>query len=84
MVLDDLILHHAHAGLGHGLLGQGNAHLVGSGSGGQEDLIHLLLGIGGKLFLGCAALCQCFGQFLGGGYGCICFLHKNRPFLGNP
>ena len=84
VVLDDLILHHAHAGLGYGLLGQRNAHLVGGGGGGQEDLIHLLLGVGGKLFLCRAALCQCFGQFLGGGYGCICFLHKNRPFLGNP
>ena len=84
VVLDDLILHHAHAGFGYRLLGQRNAHPVGGGGGGQENLIHLLLGIGGKFLLGSAALCQCFGQFLGGGYRCICFLHKNRPFLGNP
>ena len=80
VVLDDLILHYAHTGFGYGLLGQRNAHLIGCGSGGQKNFIHLLLRISGKFLLCRAALCQCFGQFLGSGYGCICFIHKNRPF----
>ena len=80
VVLDDLILHYAHTGFGYGLLGQRNAHLIGCGSGSQKNFIHLLLRISGKFLLCRAALCQCFGQFLGSGYGCICFIHKNRPF----
>ena len=80
VVLDDLILHYAHTGFGYGLLGQRNAHPVGGGGGGQKNFIHLLLRISGKFLLCRAALCQCFGQFLGSGYGCICFIHENRPF----
>ena len=80
VVLDDLILHYAHTGFGYGLLGQRNAHLVGGSSCGQKNFIHLLLRISGKFLLCRAALCQCFGQFLGSGYGCICLIHKNRPF----
>ena len=80
VVLDDLILHYAHTGFGYGLLGQRNAHLIGCGSGSQKNFIHLLLRISGKFLLCRAALCQCFGQFLSGGYRCICFIHENRPF----
>ena len=54
VVLDDLILDHAHAGLFHGHPGQGDAGLVRGGSSGQEDLVHLLLGIGCENLLGLA------------------------------
>ena len=43
VVLDDLVLHHAHAGLLHGQLGQGDALLVGSDGGRQENAVYLLL-----------------------------------------
>ena len=43
MVLDDLVLHDAVAGLIVGQLRQRNARLVGSESGGLEDLVDLLL-----------------------------------------
>ncbi len=46
VVLDHLVLHHAHAGFLHGQLGQGNAGPVGCRGRGQEDPIHLLLGVG--------------------------------------
>ena len=52
VVLDDLVLHHAHAGFLHGHAGQGNPGLVGRGGRGQEDGVHLLLGIGGEAPLG--------------------------------
>ncbi len=51
VVFDHLILHHAHAGFLHGQLGQGDALLVGSDGGRQENAVYLLLGIGGKALL---------------------------------
>ena len=48
VVLDDLVLHHAHAGLLHGHLGQGDALHVGGLGGLEEDAVHLLLGVGGE------------------------------------
>ena len=51
VVLDDLVLHDAHAGLLHGHLGQGDALLVGGHGGLVEDLVDLLLGEGGELGL---------------------------------
>ena len=52
VVLDDLILDNTHTGLGDGLLGQADASLVGGRGGGQEDLVDLLLGVGGEELLG--------------------------------
>ncbi len=52
VVLDDLVLHHAHAGLLHGHLGQGDTLHVGSLGGLEEDPVHLLLGVGGEGPLG--------------------------------
>ena len=47
VVLNDLIFHDAHAGLGDGGLGEGDAGLVGGSRGSEEDRVHLLLGVGG-------------------------------------
>lgn len=52
VVLDDLVLEHAAAGLLDGHLGQGDAGLVGCHSGLVEDLVDLLLGVGSKNPLG--------------------------------
>ena len=60
VVLDDLVLHHAHAGFLHGHFGKRNAGLVGGDGRGLEDTVHLLLGVGGKLLLGLAHLGQGF------------------------
>ncbi len=46
VVLDDLVLHHAHAGFLHGHLGQGDALHVGGLGGLKENAVHLLLGVG--------------------------------------
>ena len=43
VVLDDLVLHHTHAGLLDRHLGQRNARLVGRHRRFKEDVIHLLL-----------------------------------------
>ena len=64
VVLDDLIFHHAHAGLLHGHFGQGDTGLVGGGGSGQEDPVYLLLGIGGKDRLGPADPGKCRFQGL--------------------
>ena len=56
VVLDDLVLHDAHAGLLHRHLGERNAGLVRSHGGRIEDLVHLLLGERGELRLGGAHL----------------------------
>ena len=47
VVLDDLVLHNTHAGLLHGHFGQGDTLEVGGHCGGAEDLVDLLLGVGG-------------------------------------
>ena len=52
VVLDDLVLHHAHAGLSLGHLGQRNPGLVRRHGRLLADLVHLLLGKGGKHCLG--------------------------------
>ena len=51
MVLDDLVLHDAHARLLDGHLGQGDARLVGGQGSLIEDLVDLLLREGGELSL---------------------------------
>ena len=52
VVLDDLVLHHAHARLSLGHFGQGDPGLVRRHGGLLADLVHLLLGKGGKYRLG--------------------------------
>ena len=52
MVLDHFIFHNTHSGFGYSQLCQRDTFLVGSHSGGEKDLIYLLLGIGCKYFLG--------------------------------
>ena len=61
VVLDDLVLHHAHARLRNGHLGQRNTLAVGSLGGFEEDAVHLLLGEGGE-----GALRLTHGVHLGG------------------
>ena len=56
MVLDDLVFHDAHASFLHRHLGERQTLLVSSHGGGEENLIHLLLGIGGENTLGFANL----------------------------
>ena len=51
VVLDDLVFHHAHAGLLHSHFGQRDTLEVGSHGGGAEDFVHLLLGVGGEHLL---------------------------------
>lgn len=58
MVLDDLVLHDAHAGLLDRLLGQRDAGLVRGHGGLEEDLVDLLLVEGGVLCLGDAHLVE--------------------------
>ena len=48
LVLDNLVLHHAHARFLHGHFGQGNAGLLGGDGRRLENMIYLLLGIGGE------------------------------------
>ena len=76
VVLDDLVLHYAHAGFLHGKLCQGNAHLVGGSGSGQENLIHLLLGVFGILLLGGTAPGKGICQFLRVGDGSVLFFHS--------
>ena len=52
VVLDDLVLHHAHARLRLGHFRQGDSGLVGGHGRLLADLVHLLLGKGGKHCLG--------------------------------
>ena len=52
VVLDDLVLHHAHARLSLGHFGQGDPGLVRRHGGLLADLVHLLLGKGGVHRLG--------------------------------
>ena len=80
VIFDDLVFHHTHSGLGHGLLCQRDPHLIGGACRGQEDPIHLLLGIGSKPGLRSAAAVQRFGQFLGVCYRRIVLLHMHSPF----
>ena len=47
MVFNDLVLHNTHAGLLHGHFGQGDTLEVGGHCGGAENLVDLLLGVGG-------------------------------------
>ena len=51
VVLDHLVLDHAHAGFGYGHLGQRNAGIVRGKRGGGENPVHLLLRIFGVLDL---------------------------------
>ena len=80
VVLDDLVLHYAHAGLLYGQFCQRDPHLVGSGGSSQEDPVHLLLGILGKLLLGRPAPDHSLGQLLGVGNGKILFFHNKPSF----
>ena len=54
MVLGHLVLYTAHAGLFHSHLCQRNTLEVGSHCSSAEDLVHLLLGVGGEKLLGFA------------------------------
>ena len=74
VVLDDLVLHDTHAGLGDRHLGQRNARLVGRHRRLIEDLVNLLLGEGGELRLRCAHTCDALLQRLHAvdGLGCLC------------
>ena len=56
VVLDDLVLHNAHTGFFHGHFRQRYTLLVGGGGGGEEDLVDLLLSVGGEDPLGLADL----------------------------
>ena len=80
VVLDDLILDDAHAGLGVGHLGQGDPHLRHRHGGLLADSVHLLLGKGGVLLLGGPDN----GQGLFEGFHRIddqCVRHNNPLFL---
>ena len=76
MVLNDLVLHHAHAGFLHGKLCQGNPQLIGGSGSGQKNLIHLLLGVFGILLLGGTAPGKGICQFLRVGDGSVLFFHS--------
>ena len=80
VVLDDLVLHYAHAGLLYGQFCQRDPHLVGSGGSSQEDPVHLLLGIFGKLLLGRPAPGHSLGQLPGVGNGKRLFFHNKPSF----
>ena len=56
VILDHLVLQHAHAGFLHCHAGKRDAGLVGRCSRSEKDRIHLLLGIGSKLLLRLAHL----------------------------
>ena len=82
MVLDDLVLDDAHAGLLHGHLGQGDTLLVRGHGGLVEDLVHLLLGERRELGLRGAHLLQALLQRLDAvddGLGLLCHASSNFP-----
>ena len=54
VVLDDLVFHYAHTGFRHSHLGQGNPLHIGCFCCLIENLVYLLLGVGGKPLLGLA------------------------------
>ena len=79
VVLDDLILDDAHAGLGVGHLGQGDTGLVGGHSGLLADLIDLLLGELAVDGLGFPHLCQLGFQRLEGSNFVELLCHRCLP-----
>ncbi len=64
MVFQDFVLNHAHAGFRDGQLCQRDTGLIGGGGGGQEDLVYLLLGVGGEFGLSGPDTCEGFFQRL--------------------
>ena len=79
VVLDDLILDDAHAGLGVGHLGQGDTGLVGGHGGLLADLIDLLLGELAVDGLGFPHLCQLGFQRLEGSNFVELLCHRCLP-----
>ena len=79
VVLDDLVLHNAHAGLLYGHLGERDARTVGGEGRSLEDRIDLLLGIGREDFLRRSNARNGFGEFrksvILDGRGGVCALH---------
>ena len=69
VVLDDLVLHHAHARLLHGHLGQRYAGLVGGHGRGAEDAVNILLAVLAEFPLRGAHHRQLRLQRLNGGHG---------------
>ena len=80
VVLDDLVFHDAHAGLLDGHLGKFDTGFVSGGGSSQEDLVDLLLGVGGELGLSSAAALEGFVQFVHVGNGHV-VRHSVSPFL---
>ena len=80
VVLDDLVFHHAHAGLLHGHLCQRDPGPVSGGSGSQEDLIHLLLRIGSEKLLSSTDTADSSLQLLGVGHGNVIVQHNKSTF----
>ena len=79
MVLNDLILDHAHARFFDGEFGQRDAHPIGSGSGGKKNAIHLLLCVLSKSPLSSAAPSQRISQIVGIDNLCVYFFHNHHP-----
>ena len=51
MILDDLVFHDTHSGLGNCGFGEGDPCFVCSRGGGQKNSVHLFLGVVGVLLL---------------------------------
>ena len=81
VILDHLVLHNAHARLGHGHLCQRNAHLVGRNGSRLENLVHLLLAVACEHLLRLTAALQSLRKLLSIRNDGIGLFHRASSFL---